>query len=258
MKKLMTLLLSLCLALSMLCYGCGSTTSDDTSQNAEDNSSGKTDNPKKDEAKEDQQDTDGKEGEAPDTSADEGNKEDSSSSYVVPKYDDLSMTWYYYDSITETRVYFDQPPYGMSSDGTGYHGSYNDNIFKLVTCKQDFDTPAYDGPIDGLFEECMPEFMYVLGEALGEYFRNEKLYDTFEYTTTVVTLDSGIEAVRFEGTRNSWADYKYYIYGYCLVYDAFDLSFGFAIEDQEDYVATHKAELCDIVDRMVTTVRSEE
>lgn len=266
MKKIVTLLLCLCLTLSMLCYGCGGSTSDNSSQNTEDNDSGKTDSSKKDETKEDKKnetkedkkDTDSKNDNTSETLENEEIEENSSSSYVVPKYEDFSMTWDYYDSITGTLVYFDQPPYGMSSGGTGYFGTCDNNAFQLITCKQDFDTPSYDGPIEGLFEECMPEFMYVLGDSLGEYFRDDKLFDTFEYTTTVVTLDSGIEAVKFEGTRKSWADYKYYIYGYCLVYDAFDLTIGYVIEDKKDYVATYETMLKDIVDRMVTTVRSEE
>ncbi|MBO5353990.1 MAG: hypothetical protein J6A77_11915 [Lachnospiraceae bacterium] len=265
MKKLTALLLTVCLVLSMAFAGCGEKSSGSDTQKTETNKTDKADTSQKEESKEDKKNTDSSKDNSSEAEKEEEKKEekqeDSGASYTVPTYEDFTDFSYFYDLATETKVYYSHPVMRPNNEYIGYIYDYDQDV-NVIVCKQDFDVPAYDGPIEGLLAECAPVFLDLVGKAGTFYLDHETdLLASFDYTSSIVTLDSGIEAVKFEGSRETWEPgSEYHIYGYCFVYGAFNMTFGYVIENLngEDNRPAYEAEMRDIVDRMVTTVRDTQ
>ncbi len=247
MKRFTALLLAICLVLSLLLTGCQGNSSNGGNSNEND----KTQNGSivGNEA------SDGTQGN------DEGGENGQSGTAKYMTYDDLAYTQYFCHLDTDQRAFYNYPAMREDSRLGGYRYTlaYGYNIFAST---QDDEIPAYTGPVEGMFEELMPLFLLPLSDEEGEYFQDGELMECLDVTTSIVTLDNGIQAVKFDGTLDSlWRENTdYAVYGYLFVYGEFNLAFGYSVHVEDGSIDPEidVEQLRDYVDRMVLTVRSEK
>jgi len=232
MKKLLSLLLVLCMVLSLSLTGCGSGSSGNDDSTQEENVDNKTD--KKDKDKKEEKD-----------------------SFSYKTYDDFDDFNTFYNLTTEKKMYFSYPALREDSVYGGYSINLGTNDHYIITVMQDYGVPAYSGSIDGLHEAAMPNFIKGLNNVVTAQ-NSDNPAEAVNVTTSGVTLDNGIQAIKFEGTYVKWTGTICPIYGYHFVYEDFTLSFGYVIEDEEGNTPDYNAQLKDLVDRMVLTVRMEK
>ncbi|MBO5228559.1 MAG: hypothetical protein J6B39_06180 [Lachnospiraceae bacterium] len=234
MKKLLSLLLVLCMVLSLSLTGCGSDSSGNGDSTQEENVDNKTDKKDKDKDKKEEKD-----------------------SFSYKTYDDFDDFNTFYNSTTEKKMYFSYPALREDSVYGGYSINLGTHDHYIITVMQDYEEPVYNGPIDGLHETAMPNFIRALNSVVTAY-DSSNPSEAVNVTTSSVILDSGIQAIKFEGTYVMWTGTIVPIYGYHFVYEDFTLSFGYVIDNEEGNTPEYNAQLKDLVDRMVLTVRMEK
>lgn len=250
MKRFTALFLAICLVMLLLLTGCQGNSSSSSHSNEND----KTQNGST-VGNENVDSTQGNDTEG------ENDESDQSGTVKYMTYDDLPIDQYFFHWDTDDRVFYNYPLMREDSRLGGYRYTlgYDYNLFAAT---QDDEIPPYTGPVEGMFEELMPLFLLPLSDEEGEYFRDGDLMECLDVTTSIVTLDNGIQAVKFEGMLDSlWRENTdYAVYGYLFVYGEFNLAFGYSIHVEDGSIDPEidVEQLRDYVDRMVLTVRSEE
>ena len=187
-------------------------------------------------------------------------------------YDDLP-NWeylYYDDENGETqRLYFSYPTWrcdreyggiGYVCDASGFNILSASNYSLIVS--ENSETP-YTGEIENILDETLYEFISIVACATGDFYEREDVPVDILDSVETVTLDCGIEAVKFSGTLppivyESFETDPTYIYGYSFVYNGdMNVTIGFEIQHSEE-VPEYEDMLVDLVDRMVKTLRTEQ
>lgn len=249
MKKRIVLMLAVLMAACMC--ACGS----------KDNSTGGTSGQDKEESggasvgKEDSKEEEKKGGEAKYTLYDD-----------LPCYDRV----YYNDENGDTHaLYISYPAWGCNTEyGCSYPGVELDSIglsmsadindYSMVVTYNN-KTP-YTGDIENIMETTLPEFASVADAACNAYYNVEDLTTDHLDSQEVVTLDCGVQAVKFSGSlpTGSQKNKTTYIYGYSFVYNkTSNITIGYEIENEEK-LSEYEDMLKDVIDRAVKTIRTEE
>lgn len=180
-----------------------------------------------------------------DTKEETDGKNDTDANYTM--YDDLGM----YVKVPFHEIYISAPTWREESTLNGYY--YTDSTEYLVSITYESEE-VYDGAIEDILDYTYPYFTYSVGDhAVTEQFGEYELT-----TKEKVTLDCGVDAMKFEGTMKA-DEYSrvvdYYIYGYSFVYDGATITVGASVV-YPDTIEQNKDKLIDYVDRMVKTVRT--
>lgn len=229
MKKIIALLLTVMLIVSMAgCSGGDGKTNNDTQV--------------------DSGDTAGNEDHG--STADDDSGDNSSAAYTL--YEDLPN----YEKIPFHETYISTPAWRSDEISRTFGWSlYDSNNYVITITYNNDDEGEYTGSVEDILDETYEAFTvsvsdHAVADEFGEY----------ELTTEEkVTLDCGSEAMKFEGTMSAdeySAVVDYYIYGYSFVYDKSTITIGTSIMNP-DVVDENKDMLKDIVDRMVKTVRTQ-
>lgn len=247
MKRFTALFLAICLVMLPLLTGCQGNSSSGSNSNEND----KTQNGG----------TVGNENADSTQGNDTEGENDQSGTVKYMTYDDLPITQYFCHFDTDQRAFYNYP--AMREDNMLWAYSYTlSSVYNIFVSTQDYDLPAYSGSVEGMFDELMPLFLRSLAEEEGEWLQDKEQFEGLDVTTSVVTLDTGIQAIKFEGTQESfWRENTdYAVYGYLFVHGDFNLAFGYCIHVKDGSVDPEidVEQLRDYVDRMVLTVRSEE
>lgn len=197
--------------------------------------------------------------------------EEQGAEFKYTLYDDLPNCEYLYydDENGETQeLYFNYPSWrcdreyggiGYVCDSTGFNISSDSNYSLVVS--QNSETP-YTGDIENILDETLYEFTSIVACATVDFYEREDVTVDILDSKESVTLDCGIEAVKFSGTLpeivyEDFVEDPAYIYGYSFVFNGgMNVTIGFEIQHSQD-VPEYKDMLVDVVDRMVKTLRTE-
>ena len=193
-----------------------------------------------------------------DIEGDSEQKESGSNTYK--KYDDFTT----YERIVGTDIYFDRPTMRVDSEVgriikdymvTGYRITKNVNEYGIIVAAN-YEKP-YTGDIDNILDMTYIEFLSIADSVLTMP-KWEVTAAEVITKSEKVTLENGIEAMRFEGMNPSAADEEKFspVFGYSCVFENVNITIGFVLDaDTEELRSEYEETLKDIVYRMMNTIR---
>lgn len=164
-------------------------------------------------------------------------------------YDELSLS----AKVTFHEIYISVPPWSSDSRGRGkiYKNDHSNDYALMVA--YDYDT-EYTGSVEDIPDSMFDEYNLLAREY------NLMYYSGFSFDMEEnVTLDCGVEALRFEGTL--WGmlgeeKKEYPVYGYAFAYEGTPIIVNYFFKNP-DKVDEDSDYLKDIIDKMVKTIRTE-
>lgn len=184
-----------------------------------------------------------------DQTAKESQSEESTVKEVAHKtFDDFTGT----ERVAAYDIYLDTPVCAMESDYCGFV-SHNSQDYAIIVTSSKESNP--DLSIENDFADVMNTSFH----SCVRNFNNLKCEDYTPETIDTVTLPCGAEAIKFEGIQPAdmyGTPKECYVYGYSFVFNDVLLIVSYIVFKDSEVDATTRANVADIVDRMVQTVRT--